>query len=342
MSGPARPLELDRAAILGHRRRVGALDERLPAGGRSLRAVALTGLQDSMPRAALLSIHARVEGTRPDAWEDAAFVQVWGPRFSAYVVGADDWAPFTISRLPESGPRRRRAIETADRLEALLAGRTMSYADAGHALGGDPNALRYATLTGRVLIRWEGARRPTIRMVPAPDVEPREARAEAARRHLHAMGPATPESFGDWLGLQPAPAEATFDDIRPLLSPVRTPIGDAWILAEDEASFRSPVARPDGVRLLPSGDVFFLLQGSNRQLLVPDAGRRSELWTTRVWPGALLVAGEIAGTWRRAGGDVAIAAWRPLTAAERHEVEAEAAGLPLPDLRGPIRVTWSG
>jgi hypothetical protein len=37
----------------------------------------------------------------------------------------------------------------------------MSYWEAGRALGVHPNSLRYAAATGRVLIRWEGARWPT-------------------------------------------------------------------------------------------------------------------------------------------------------------------------------------
>ena len=67
-------LELTRAQILAFRRRAGALEERLPRGARSLRVAAWAGLQDSMPRAALLSIHARVEGAHPEIWDDDAFV----------------------------------------------------------------------------------------------------------------------------------------------------------------------------------------------------------------------------------------------------------------------------
>src|ERR1700716_4528674 len=85
-------LALTRAQVLAFRRHVGALDERLPRGRRSLRRAAWAGLQDSMPRAALLSIHARVEGTEPSTWEDSSFVQLWGPRYSAYVVPAQDVA----------------------------------------------------------------------------------------------------------------------------------------------------------------------------------------------------------------------------------------------------------
>ena len=71
-------LDLARSQILAFRRHVGALDDRLPPGRTSLRRAAWAGLQDSMPRAALLSIHARVKGTRQSTWEDPSLVQIWG------------------------------------------------------------------------------------------------------------------------------------------------------------------------------------------------------------------------------------------------------------------------
>src|SRR3989337_158975 len=72
-------LELTRSQILAFRRRAAALDERLRRGRRALRRAAWAGLQDSMPRAALLSIHARMAGTEAASWEDPSLVQVWGP-----------------------------------------------------------------------------------------------------------------------------------------------------------------------------------------------------------------------------------------------------------------------
>ena len=78
------PLALSRDQILAFRRRVGALDERLPWGAASLRTAAWAGLQDSMPRSALLSIHARVAGAGADALEHPSLAQVWGPRFSLF------------------------------------------------------------------------------------------------------------------------------------------------------------------------------------------------------------------------------------------------------------------
>lgn len=334
-------LTLSRPQILAHRRRAGALDTRMPFGPDSLRTAAWAGLQDSVPRAALLSIHARVAGAQASAWEDPALVQLWGPRFSAYAVAVEDRPYFTLGRLPDDDAGRQRAEDMAERLDGFLDGRTMPYGQAGRAIGVNPNALRYGAPTGRILMRWEGARQPTVWTVPAPDIAPNAARRELARRYLHVFGPTTPESFVRWAGIRGrGRARHAFDDLEPELVPVRTPIGDAWILASDEASMRAPTDPPAKARLLPSGDAFFLLQGTDRELLVPDEARRAELWTSRVWPGALLVEGEVIGTWRRAGADVMIRPWRTLSGAERDAVVAEAESLPLPELQGKLRVSW--
>ena len=91
-------LELTRRQILAFRRRVGALDERMPAGAGIARRAAWAGLQDSMPRAALLSLHARIEGVEPSTWEDPSLAQLWGPRYNAYVVAERDFALFSLGQ----------------------------------------------------------------------------------------------------------------------------------------------------------------------------------------------------------------------------------------------------
>jgi hypothetical protein len=121
---------------------------------------------------------------------------------------------------------------------------------------------------------------------------------------------------------------------------VRTPVGDAWVLGKDVPELEAPPGPTAAARLLPSGDTFFLLQGPDRELLVPDSRRRGQLWTSRVWPGAVLVDGEIAGTWRRDQANVTVQPWRRLSKAERAAVEAEAASLPLPGIEREISVRW--
>jgi winged helix DNA-binding protein len=333
-------LDLTREQILAFRRRAGALDHRLPSGEDSLRRAAWAGLQDSMPRAALLSIHARVDDTGPAAWEDPSLVQLWGPRFQIFVVAGRDLALFSLGRLPDDAKGRQRAENLAARLHALLDGARMAYGEAGRALGVNPNALRYAAATGTVLIRWEGARQSTVWTVPPPEIDPLNARLELARRYLHVYGPTTPAAFGQWSSVAPKYAAAAFAALRESLTPVRTPAGDGWILAADEPALRAAPGPEAPARLLPSGDAYLLLQGTDRDLLVPEADRRRALWTPRVWPGGLLIEGEVAGTWRRADEVLTVQPWRRLSPAERDAVAAEAASLPLPGITRRIAVRW--
>jgi hypothetical protein len=295
-----------------------------------------------MPRAALLSIHARVEGVGPSAWEDRSLVQVWGPRYHVYVVAARDLAVFTLGRLPDEGKIRRTADDLAARLHVLLDGAQMRYDEAGRALGVHGNTLRYAALTGRLAIRWEGARLPVVWTVPPPEIDPAEATLELARRFLHSFGPARPEAFAKWAGIGARKAVGVFDDLDPELIPVLTPSGDARILARDEASIRELPTTVAAARLLPSGDAYTLgVTSEDRALLVPDANQRLDLWTPRVWPGALLVAGKVVGTWRRAHRTVTIQTWQRLSRSAREAVLAEAESLPLPETVGPIVVHWN-
>lgn len=331
-------MRLTRAQILTRRRRVQHLDTRLSSSARSLRRAAWAGLQDSMPRAALLSLHARVRSTPPDVLDDPSLVQVWGPRFSVYVVAEQDRALFTVGRHPDSPKAHRRAHDLADRLADLIGDEATSFAEVGHELGTHPNAIRYATTTGRVLVHWDGANRPTIRMVPAPDMDPATARRELARRFLHVFGPSTEQRFGAWAGITAGSVGGAFADLD--VVDVRTPIGDAQMLAEDLDTI-GETDSSDGVRLLPSGDTYYLHWGEERELLVPDADRQGELWTSRVWPGAVLVDGEIVGTWRRSQHQVAVTPWRRLSAATKSAIEAEAAAFPLPGVEAPITVTYT-
>jgi hypothetical protein len=333
-------MKLTRRQILAFRRRVGALDERLPAGAKSLERAAWAGLQDSMPRAALLSLHARVEGVGPATLDDPALAQLWGLRYSTYVVAKRDFALFSLGRLPEDAKGRLRAERMAERLHAHLDGRRMTDREAAGALGVG-NGIRYAATTGTVAIRWEGARAPVVWSVEPPRIGPAEARRELARRYLHIFGPSQADAFARWAGITRRAGAAAFADLEESLLAVRTPLGDEWLLADDEALMRAGEAAPAPARLLPSGDTYFLLHGSDRELLVPRTEQRERLWTSRVWPGALLVDGEIRGTWRRAQHTMQIETWARLSRAQRDAVETEASALPLPGVERTVEVAWS-
>ena len=176
----------------------------------------------------------------------------------------------------------------------------MAYGQAGRALGERPNALRYAATTGTVLMPVGGR--------PAADrLDGAETRRRPAGRSAR-IGPPVPAHLrprhpGGVLGLggdtRGRAAIAAFEGLAGTLIPVSTPIGSAWAFASDEPEL---LVRPRTVapaRLLPSGDAYFLLQGPIGSS-GPRRDRRRELWTPRVRPGAVLVEGEIVGTWRRA------------------------------------------
>ena len=197
-------LRLTRQQILAFRRRVGALDERMPPGSESLRQAAWAGLQDSMPRAALLSLHARVEGVESSTWEDRSLAQLWGPRYSTYVVPKRDFALFSLGRYPDNVKGRLRADRIAAQLHAQLEGARMKDSEVGRALGVNPSSFRYAATTGTVAIRWDGARAPRVWTVAAAKVDPADACRGLARRYLHVFGPTTADGFARWAGISRA------------------------------------------------------------------------------------------------------------------------------------------
>jgi hypothetical protein len=333
-------LSVTRQQILAFRRRVGALDERMPMRSQSLRRAAWAGLQDSMPRAALLSFHARVDGVEPSTLEDPSLAQLWGPRYHTYVVAKRDFALFSLGRLPDNAKSRLRAERMAERLHAHLDGTRMTDREVARALGVG-NTLKYAATTGTVAIRWDGARAPAVWTVVAAEVDPADACRELARRYIHIFGPATADGFARWAGISRRSATDAFVSLEGSLLPVRSPVGDEWLLAKDEPAIRAGETVTASVRLLPSGDTYFLLDGAERELLVPREDQRQRLWTPRVWPGALLVEGEIRGTWRRAHHTVRIDAWARLSRGTRDAIEAEANALPLPGVERPIEVVWN-
>jgi hypothetical protein len=113
------------------------------------------------------------------------------------------------------------------------------------------------------------------------------------------------------------------------------------MLDSDVEALRATPQPEAAVRLLPSGDSYFLLQGDQRRLLVPNSDQRQLLWTSRVWPGAVLADGDIVGTWRRAKNKVTIQAWSDLGRTMRDRISAEATALSIPENRGQMTVQWA-
>lgn len=129
---------------------------------------------------------------------------------------------------------------------------------------------------------------------PLPEFEPAHEvppRLDVVRAYLHLLGPATPKHVADYL-------DAPLEDVKARWPDDAVEVSldgeTRWLLAEDESSLGSGRART--TRLLGPYDLF--LQTKDRGLLIDDAAHAKALWPVLGRPGAVLVDGEIAGTWR--------------------------------------------
>jgi len=245
------------------------LAHRLPAG--QLAVAAHAGLQDSAPRAALFSLHARVDGVGPDSWDDPALVQVWGPRMAAYVVPADAIAAFTLGRLPRDPKERAHIVALSDRVLAVLDGSPMRSNRLFATLRDLPNpvAVRAACAAGRFKIRWD-ARTTTLIPIDRPEVDEEDARVELVHRYVSWFGPRGGAArFARWAGIDLADAAATWTQLTPCHRP----------------AVAGPVT---GVRFVPPGDPYLY-------------GRPPPTSPAREIAGVVLVDGRRAGTWARQG-----------------------------------------
>ncbi|MEO7664004.1 MAG: crosslink repair DNA glycosylase YcaQ family protein, partial [Candidatus Limnocylindrales bacterium] len=316
--------------VLAYRARVTHLGTRLPAG--SLAAAAWGGLQDSVPRAGVLSLHARVEGVQADSWEDPSLAQIWFRGGADYIVPRADAGIFTLGSYPRD-PTQAAAIEgLTDEALRVADGRTLKVAEISTALRLQPaTAIRATGLSGRVLIRWDASNIWLI-PVPRPDIDVEDARRELAHRFLHWLGPATKADLARWTGVSPGDATVTWQVLEADLVPVEVEGGRRFLLASDlEALERAE--HVSGVRLLPMDDPY---SKRDLPLLVPDVDHRAMALpvlrhSPGYIPGAVLVDGEIVAGWQRQQRKVTIHPFpgRVLEPATRESIEAEALSMPI-------------
>jgi len=154
---------------------------------------------------------------------------------------------------------------------------------------------------------------------PADDPLAAPPRLQVVRAYLGLLGPAAPRDVAAFLDGSLADVKAHWPE-----EAVRVDVGgrEAWVLPDTATA---PVP-DDLVRLLGPFDL--LLQGRDRDVLVPERDRHRALWPPLGRPGAVLVGTDIAGTWRpRASGkrlEVRLDLWAPLSPAVRELVGQEA------------------
>jgi hypothetical protein len=146
-------------------------------------------------------------------------------------------------------------------------------------------------------------------------------RFDLIRAYLRLLGPATPKHVAGYLDAPLKDVKARWpDDVTEV-----TVGGEVrWLLAADEKALESASAK--ATRLLGPFDLF--LQARDRATLVADPARAKELWPVLGRPGAVLVNGDLVGTWRpRKSGNtftVAIQPWQKLSGTTRKAITEEA------------------
>ncbi|SEQ14615.1 Winged helix DNA-binding domain-containing protein [Lentzea xinjiangensis] len=335
-------MDLTRQQVLRHRIHQHELDRRV-ADAAGLAVFAL-GVQDNTSGSALLSLAARLTDPAVDD-----FVVTWSVRGAPHLHRPGELKAFARALWPWSDADARaraarpkvddmvaslRHIATAMRsivtkpmtkgdlsaaLTPLAPGQTVEacrgcgtehVSDPIFRLGALPAGLRILpeekTVTFERVHGWPGVPRRTAGF------------DELVHRYLVLHGPAGPSEVAAYFGTTTRevkkrwPAEG--------LAEVSVEGRKAWLPEELEIAD----ADPPHVRLLPPADPY--LQGRDRDLLVPDKAAQKDVFRVLGRRGAVLVDGEIAGSWQGR-----------VVSGKRFEVTATPYR-PLPDLLPEVQV----
>jgi hypothetical protein len=162
-------------------------------------------------------------------------------------------------------------------------------------------------------LRPNGFRRPGTEATPRFDV---------VRNYLRFYGPATPQEVAAFL-------DAPVKDVRahwPEDAVEVTVDGQPRSALKDSLEVLQEPPRPTAVRLVGPYDP--LLQGRDREMLIPDDTRRKSIWPVLGRPGVVFVAAEPIGIWRptKAGNrlKIRVEPWARHTAKLRKAITHEA------------------
>ena len=288
-------------------------------------AAGATGLQDTPPGSAAVSLAARADGSAGE------LVTVYGMRGAPFMIPARDLPVFTTALRPPDDRAAATIIRNAAKAhsdvppaEALarvaaavadaLDGRDLPSNDFHQALrerlGPEllwwckncgshhvhPSLWRSAGLYGVLAVTGRAGRTAVYGLPPRHEPDP-AAGAELVRRYLRAYGPSTRADFRLWAGIAPHHAKELWERVAEELEEIDLEGGRAYVLAEDARRVHRP-PRGDGLRLVPGLDPY--LAQRDRHRLVPDAEVRRRLWRPIGNPGAVLAGGEVIGLWRAA------------------------------------------
>lgn len=141
--------------------------------------------------------------------------------------------------------------------------------------------------------------------------------------YLRVNGPTSRAQYRDWAGAGTAAVASLWKQCSDNLIRVQVD-GKASDAPESVVDALATAAPAEGAVLVPPNDPY--LRQVDRTLLVADKERRQQIWRALSPPGAVLIDGDVAGTWRyrRAEHGITVSAFDTVTAAARADIEASA------------------
>lgn len=316
-------MNVTRAQVLAYRALRHGFGAAAPSG-----ALLDLGLQDTPAGAASLALSARGMGAE-------GLTMVWSYRGGPHLQRSSDLRWLAAALLPLDEDERAAVMEVAAAVHAVvtkplvkgdLSARVTervpqhsAYCRGCDAVHVNDQLLRLALLPGGGRIVDQSPL--TVEPIPrwtVPRAPRGTERVMAAYLDLH--GPATPRLGGGYLGTNGAGVRSVWPSG---LEQVTVAGRKAWALDAAAVAAAEPVPF---VRLLGPSDPY--LQMRDRDLLVPDRAKAKTVWTVLGRPGAVVVDGEVVGTWRAAKKkrlEIAVTPWSRLSSATRSAVEEEAA-----------------
>lgn len=316
------------------------------------------GLQAQDPQAPFYALWSRIAGFEPaevdELLTDRTLVRMALLRGTVFLMDALDarWIRRAVQPVLDAAVERTHVPdlggvdpdEVIARAETLLAGAEEAGLPAARLR--EQLALAWPHASAEALAAVGRARLPLVQLPPRgkwgtgcapvlglldgwigpgePAVVGDEARRDLIRMYLRGYGPASAAAISTWSGLT---------GLGPLLESmeadwelVKLSAPDGRLLFDLDGLPIASGSEPAPVRLIAPYDGVLVGNADRDRLADPEVYRATVTPNGRS-PGFVLVDGRLAGTWRRAGGEIELTELVDLTAAQRAEVEREAAAL---------------
>jgi hypothetical protein len=324
----------------------------------------LGGVQAQVMSAAEWALGARVDSLAPRdvqnaLWHDRTLIKTWAMRGTLHLLVASD-LPLYVAARSEQLLRQHRPPSyykyhgvTPAELESIIEGipNVLSDTPITREQLADTLAKRARKPKLRDLLRsgWGALLKPSAlrgELCFGPNqgqnvtfvrpnkwlgdwkpIDAQSALKEIARRYLRAYGPATPDDFARWWGLEAGHAKKLFRSLGDEVERIDVMGWQAWALVSTLEELKS-LKTAHVVRLLPQFDAYVLGISRDCEPILPKT-HKTRVYRPQGWISAVvLVDGRMAGVWEYDFQNSRVALnfemFMPVPARTRHGLRAEA------------------